>query len=76
MAKKDENEAVFGLASSDRSDNGRLVVVDHDTHQDGKLYKAGTHDLSVGVADALIADERAHEPGGKGKGRDEVVDNG
>lgn len=74
MAKKDEKkEAVFGQASSDKSEHGRIVVVHEDHEMNGRLYKAGVHDLPVEEADALIADEKAFEPEGKGKGRDEPV---
>lgn len=69
MAKKKE-EAVHGVAASDPAYEGKVVTLHHDQTHEGKLYKAGTQDLPADVADALIADEKAFEPGGKKKGRD------
>lgn len=73
MAKKKE-EAAFGQASSDRSEHGKLVVVDQDTEEGGKVYKAGAHDLPIEEAGALIAAEKGHEPDGKGKGVEALPD--
>lgn len=72
MANEEKQEAVFGQASSDKSEHGRLVVVNFDCEEGDKLYKAGVHDLPVGEADALLDAEKAHEPDGKGKGSEEA----
>ncbi len=65
----DKKKATYGVAASDPAYEGRVVTLHRDQEHDGKLYKAGTQDLPVAVADALIAEEKAFEPGGKKKGR-------
>jgi hypothetical protein len=62
-------EARQGFAATSRATVGRVVVVHEDTVHEGELYKAGTQDLPLAVADALIADGKAFEPAGKKKGR-------
>jgi phosphoribosylaminoimidazole (AIR) synthetase len=62
-------EARQGYAATSRATVGRVVVVHEDTVHEGELYKAGTQDLPLEVADALIADGKAYEPAGKKKGR-------
>ena len=47
----------------------RVVTVHNDTDHEGETIKAGTQVLPAHVADALIEDDRAYEPGGKKRGR-------
>ncbi len=47
----------------------RVVCVHKDTEHEGETIKAGTQVLPNAVADALISDDRAYEPGGKKRGR-------
>ena len=65
----ENNEQTTGVAASDQAYEGKVVTLHRDQELDGKLYKAGTQDLPVEVADALIEGEKAFEPGGKKKGR-------
>lgn len=58
-----------GHSATSRADIGRVVVVDFDVIHDGEVVKAGTQDLPLSVADALIADGHAWEPAGKKRGR-------
>jgi hypothetical protein len=69
MADKKKDEARFGVAASDPAYEGKVVTLHRDAEHDGKLYKAGTQDLPVAVADAFIGEGKAFEPGGKKKGR-------
>lgn len=62
-------EARVGYASTHRAEVGRVVVVHEDVIRDGEVYKAGTQDLPLEVADAMIAEGEAYEPAGKKKGR-------
>ncbi len=72
MANK-KNEARFGPASTHLADLGRVVVVHRDTEHEGETYKAGTQDLPVKVADALIEKGAASEAEGVKKGRPDVA---
>jgi hypothetical protein len=73
MAKDSKNEARFGPASTHQADLGRVVVVERDTEHEGETYKAGTQDLPLEVADALIDKGAAHEAPGVKKGRPDVA---
>jgi hypothetical protein len=48
---------------------GRLVVVENDVEHNGRVIKAGTKDLDLETADALIERGDAWEAAGKGMGR-------
>jgi hypothetical protein len=71
MAKKEAKEQVQAAALGDTALEGdrRIVVVDEDMEHDGALYKAGNHDLPMGLAADLVDAEKAHVVYGKGKGR-------
>jgi hypothetical protein len=62
-------EARQGFASTSRAEVGRVVVLHEDTEYEGEVYKAGTQDIPLAVADSFIADGKAYEPAGKKKGR-------
>ena len=68
MAKKEKLEGVAPGALH-TGEERKIVVVHHDTELDGETLKAGVHDLPVDKAASLVDDEKAHGPGGKGKGR-------
>lgn len=52
-----------------QSNTGRLVTIDYDVLFAGEVFKAGTVDLPVDTAEALIEAGYAFEPSGKGMGR-------
>lgn len=62
-------EARQGFASTHRARVGRVVVVHEDVVRGDELYKAGTQDLPLEVADEMIANGEAYEPAGKKRGR-------
>lgn len=66
---RDPEPAKAGRAATHRADVGRVVTVDFDTIYDGEVYKSGTQDLPLDVADALISEGKAWEPAGKKRGR-------
>lgn len=69
MAKDKKDDVRYGQAASDPAEYGKIVTLHRDEEKDGKLYKAGTQDLPVDVANAFIDEGKAFEPGGKKKGR-------
>ncbi len=62
-------EARQGFASTSRAVVGRVVVLHEDTEYEGEVYKAGTQDIPLSVADYFIGEGKAYEPAGKKKGR-------
>ncbi len=58
-----------GYASTHRAVVGRVVVLHQDEVYEKEVYKAGTQDLPVDVADYFIGEGLAYEPAGKKKGR-------